>query len=1150
MEKIQKSNGGNYLEQRSQKKTPFLMIILTGFLLCLSINLVSAQMEWDNVINYEKDDKIAVFDNALGFGATIARAELTTPIENNYVMPGKNRRVMIYNIENYGEEYIDGLEDVEITNMRTGEKINKEFHYEFAVYVEKETPIYKTSCSDKELVNKSIETTCSREQIRTEIGMVISEWKDLTDTNVPSGNITIALVTDVEPGDYYDGVFILFGKKVSKHGTWLSSFNEGLVSYYRLDETGSTINVEDIVHGLNNGTTYLGDTNWTTDGLINGAKYQIKIADSPAINITQINETYDTMFNGVNNFSIGGWIRSNQTGVFEYIFGHARNTIMEVVKDTSDNLIMDVTGFSAGGDPAELTEGEWRHIAVVVFHNGSGVGTGMNMTTFVNGTIDSSFIWEPQAGLGRETFIGQRSDLGGSSFNGSLDEWAFWNRTLSDSEVSDLFNDGNGITYIADAPTGTPVITLNEPENTFNSTVSSITFNCSVTISGGDQIDNLTLYHNATGTWHANETYDSSGLAQDNISREFNLEFNDVGFIWNCLAVSNLSAQDFAPTNFSVNVDTTFPQVNISAPVNEDYGFIKMNRTLNWSASDTMGLSDCWYEYNSTNTSVTCSDTNVTFLIAGALQNNQSLIFYANDTFNQINATYYSWNYSIFRNGNETYNSTVYETGVQHYMINVTTNSSLTGANLIWDGISYAGTQSGETWSRTLQIPNGTGVGKEFYWSFDYDLRTINSSTITFNHNETNFSLCGDNGGTTPFINFTFADEGSSSAIPNATIPASSWTYWLASGDGTVNKTYSFVNATGNPSYAFCALPNQSLTIDYSLQYEDSDGTYPQRTYENLEIINNTVTNRLLYLLNVADGIYVTFQVINVAEQPLEGVHVNATREIGGSTVTVGEGDTGADGGVTFWLNPNFLHTLTFDSFGRDLFITTITPTQSSYTITLGEIIGETENDYTEGIDFTINPQNTTVFNDTTYAFQFILTSNFWEVTEFGLELFNSSSDSVGSNRVSTNGGTSTLNYNVGNTSTYIQMNYYWVIEGNYSNGTRNWYIMSDTGTDWSIRTFFDDFKTYSDTGMFGLDEFGKAIIVFLIVFVFVGIMSFRFGLVSPAGIASLTFGLVLFFDIGLDLMSGFTPIDAVPHFPTIFMGIIMAGILLKEVIR
>ena len=230
-------------------------------------------------------------------------------------------------------------------------------------------------------------------------------------------------------------------------------------------------------------------------------------------------------------------------------------------------------------------------------------------------------------------------------------------------------------------------------------------------------------------------------------------------------------------------------------------------------------------------------------------------------------------------------------------------------------------------------------------------------------------------------------------------------------------------------------------------------------------------------------------------------------------------------------------------------FITTLFPTETSYTITLGTgTTTITNQDYTKGITYKINPANSTLINNTAFDFDFILSSSFWAVTDFGFVLFNSTGSTLDSDTVSTNGGTATTNFDTANNSRII-MNYFWVIDGNYTNATTSWYVLSTGGTDWSIKTFVDDFNIYLASGLFGLDEFGRAIIVFLIVFIFVGVMSFKFGITSLTGISSLIFALVAFFDVGLGMIP--SPLEgAFPNFPTVVMALIVIGILFREAYR
>ena len=633
---------------------------------------------------------------------------------------------------------------------------------------------------------------------------------------------------------------------------------------------------------------------------------------------------------------------------------------------------------------------------------------------------------------------------------------------------------------------------------------------------------------------------------QRSVTSTFNKNISST-FDWTCRAFDSDGDSEWASSNYTIGVDASAPQITINLPTGlSDFGYVGKTENLNWSITDA-NLDTIWYNYNGTNLTLNGAINKTTFTLKTSPYN---LTLYANDSVGNINSSYISWTYKIFNNS-ETYNVTTYETSTETFSINITANSSLTGVNLIYQGTSYAATQSGTVWSKVLQIPTGS-ANKVFNWSFTYAGDTLSSQSNTQTVNLTVFALCNATYAV-PFLNFTFKDESDDSVIQNGTIPSSTFRYWL--GDGTVNKTLNFINNTANPAYAFCGSPpDRTLNVDYQIQYEDAEGDYIQRLLNpDTLTFSNATTNTTLYLLKSTDGSYVNIQVINQAEQSIEGAVVIGTRVIGGSTVTVASGTTDAAGSVTFFLDGDFSHTFTVTATGYDDYTTSLFPTESNYILTLGESVSPA-NDYNQQISVDIHPYNITLTNDTAYDFKMILTSDYWTVTKFGFVLYNSSGSNVGSAILSANGGTASTNYNVGNTSQHLSMNYYWVIEGNYTNSTRVWHILSASGTDWSIKNFFDDFTTYTTGGLFGMGDFGKGIVVFLIVFLFVGIMSYKFGLVSPAGVASLAFGLILFFDVGLGIIpgpkfgSGLT--SAVPNFLTIFTGIILAGILFREVYR
>lgn len=585
--------------------------------------------------------------------------------------------------------------------------------------------------------------------------------------------------------------------------------------------------------------------------------------------------------------------------------------------------------------------------------------------------------------------------------------------------------------------------------------------------------------------------------------------------------------------------DTIYPIITINEPTGlGGFGYEGIIEELNWSIVDT-NFESAWYNFNGTNISLIGKVNSTTFILE---ENSFNITLWAKDTSGNQQSTILQQSYKIWWNSNN-YSNTTYETASETIIINVTANSSLTAANLIYAGTSYAGIQSGKNWSKTLDVPIGS-ANNNFYWNFTYAGNTITglSKNRTQTANYTRFVQCNATYPTT-YINYTFADEINSTAI-SAHFPLATFVYWL--GSGTVNKTLTYINITDYNHFAFCVDPSHvSLNVNQDIQYDRTN--YQQRIVSYKDLFTNTTTTRELLLLATATGQFVTYQVVNTAEQAVEDVFVNVTY----SGTLIGSGYTDAAGAITFFLNPNFLHSLVFKKEGYEVYTLSHFPTQTSYTVSLGSGTSTSVNDYSQGISYATHPQNNTLTNGTAYDFKFILVSNYWTTTKFGFVLRNTTGSIVGGNSATTNGGTVTLNYNVGDNSN-IFMDYYWVIAGNYTNITRSWYVLSASGTDWSIKTFFEDFNRYTSQEIFGLDNFGRNLIVFLIIFMFTGIMSYKFGLISPAAIMSIIFGLVYLFDVGFGMIS--LPIvegsllTPLIHFPTIIMGLILLGVLFREV--
>jgi hypothetical protein len=513
------------------------------------------------------------------------------------------------------------------------------------------------------------------------------------------------------------------------------------------------------------------------------------------------------------------------------------------------------------------------------------------------------------------------------------------------------------------------------------------------------------------------------------------------------------------------------------------------------------------------------------------------------DTVGNIVSNTTSWDYKVFENS-RTINSSTYETAYESYSVNVTANSSLTGINMIYNATTYALTNQGSgIWSYSMDLPTTFVGNNTIYFVYSYG-STFNSYSSYQNVLSTVLALCNATY-STPFLNISFKDE-STLANMNATMPLGTFDYYL--GTGTVYKTLTNINASENRNYTFCASPtDRSLIVDSYVQYASSG--YPQRIWNpTATSYSNVTTNQILYLLGSANGIYVTFQVVSQAGDQISGVEVTATRSISSTDVQVASGTTGADGSVTFWLNPDFSHTFNFSKTGYTDYTTSFPPTQTGYTIVLGGT-STTLADYYQGINWNVYPSNNTLFNGTSYNFQFNLTSTYYVVDSYGFNLRLANGTTISGGSTGTAGTLLSYAYNVGNLSV-IYMDYYWTINGTSTNRTERWIVFNTGNTQWSISHFFTRLNTYMGIGFFGLDDFGRYLITFFILFITVGVMSYKYELTSPFAITLMVFLVVLF----LDVFVGFIPSIKLwngkefEHILTFLTGFMVAIIGIKEV--
>lgn len=511
----------------------------------------------------------------------------------------------------------------------------------------------------------------------------------------------------------------------------------------------------------------------------------------------------------------------------------------------------------------------------------------------------------------------------------------------------------------------TTTVTLNSPPNYLNNSLNIVNFICSGSTDSG-YLNNVSLWNNATGTWHRNETQSGFSYIENftnvsylyadntyrllkNISINGDLVYNYSNKVW-INTGSTTTGSFFAGFVYSNGTKVNTTVVNI---VQDDVGLDNLSATYSYTNPDISKpvlYIEFWLKVTSNNMlyegfdNVTVVNKTKTTLflknITGyTLWNCES----CTNTTCSFAASNYSINYDTTLNS-VSYNLTTYETSSENYVLNITSAYTPTNAKLIYNGTEYSATitTSGTTHliSKNLQIPSSSIGSNYFYFKWNV------SSTVTeysINYTQTVspilFGICNATL-TVPYWNISFKDESTLSSI-NGTLQGSTFVYYL--GNGTINKTLSYSVTTNSSSYRFCSLPaDRPYYVLPDVNYLLTG--YPTRIYNpSLLTLTNSTTNTTLYLLSSADGIYVTFITASTSNTPISGVDIEITRVLGGSTTTIFSGLTDSAGSVTVWLNPNYDHTITASKTGYTTNTQTIKPTQSQYTLTMETALDDYE---------------------------------------------------------------------------------------------------------------------------------------------------------------------------------------------------------------
>jgi len=799
------------------KKIFFLLLI--GMFM---ISMVSA-FEFDNVKSYDPVTREVTITNLYGFGDTIGKARLNTPL--NVIVHVGYQKVAEFEITSY-RDYDNALKQFTFKDMNNGKvKINREYDLKYLDYEDVEVDDYKTECNKILNINKSYTDVCEKIKIssHTERKAV---WNKINPADLKKNEkITVGVFTEVEKGDYVDWVPTIYGREVKEWATWTASLNVDLEVYYTLDEASGTV-AEDSI--LNYNLTNVGAT-VNQDGIL-GKSYLFEASGygtgdtayttTSSIGLTDYPFTYNAWFKGSGTALTWGGIVGINHGIGEWsglqMGTKAENLAFLNRDDTGGDILEEL---DSGVD---IYTGSWVMVSAVftsatdrsLWVNGNNV---LNTTTNLGFDTDINAFQVGNAGNGKQA---PSIEWGG---NGYIDEIGVWSRALSKSELEDLYNGGTGITY-TNVFTTPPNITLNSPTVDANyTTVQNLIIN--FTVYDDINLSDVKLYINGA----LNQT-NASGINDSNYL--FNVGLYDGDYTINGVATNNQS-ETANSSSVRFVIDTTSPVISLGNVTNLS---TISNSTLQLNGTDT-NIDNCYYNntQNSTYIIVTCGSWfNITWTTAGS----KDVQYCANDTFGQETCATSSLTvYNLSTSTTDSPDPVGELRPVQYDLIvrEVVTTLPTTTANLVHNGTTYQLTailtnSTEYHFQKNITMQDGwgssTGNNISFNWAYnvsglgEYTTSTENTTVLAVSFDDC--TALGD-----VILNWSLHDEGNNSLV-NATAGADV-EIDLQVYDGTATTTWTHNETWTSKSAGAICVPTGLLTsssdyvIDFTMGFQATD---------------------------------------------------------------------------------------------------------------------------------------------------------------------------------------------------------------------------------------------------------------------------------------------------------------------------------------
>ena len=258
----------------------------------------------------------------------------------------------------------------------------------------------------------------------------------------------------------------------------------GLQCYYPFNGNGNDASVLNN-HLTNNGAVLTTDRFGSTDAAYNfNGSTQFLIRNTPSFT-----------FNPTSTFTVSLWHNRNTSSVVGIPIMHATNTagnFIWIFQTGATNMQFGTNKQQSSWIWAQSTSttNVWTHIVLV--YNAGAMTLYKDNIAVATGTFNHTGVTSATLPL----YIGR--GIGGSYFNGKIDDIGIWNRCLSACEISDLFTATNTLTTVSAGPdlyacnggavtlTGTGAQTYSWTPNVANGSTFTPSINQAYTLTGFD----------------------------------------------------------------------------------------------------------------------------------------------------------------------------------------------------------------------------------------------------------------------------------------------------------------------------------------------------------------------------------------------------------------------------------------------------------------------------------------------------------------------------------------------------------------------------------------------------------------------------------------------------------------------------------------